>query len=179
MIEERGYDVYEPYPGAEHGDTPIVFAIGYRQCVVVKYFVSLDPDLFDINRTYHAGWTPLHCALQACFVKKMYQEMAHEIVMMILGHPDCDATLSDDVGDTPLHIACEAYSPDIVRALLLRPGVSMFAKNVNGTTPLDKAMNIGYRKVRRYMKRVFVLQLFLVTKKISPDCVYVLRSFLW
>jgi len=113
------------------GTTPFFHACSSGHLNLVKYLLSngADPELSKPN-----GWKPIHIAC--------YNENDHIVKYLIEEtNVDLNCTNNEIKGYAPIHILISTEIPRIeVIELILRKGIDVNKKNVNGSTPLHLAV---------------------------------------
>lgn len=95
-----------------------------------------------VNATLSKGYKGNTALLQCCDSGTKYADLYSDKVVFLLAH-GATVNVTNDDGDTPLHLAAKSNSPKIITALLAA-GATVNAKNNNGQTPFaiaDAAMN--------------------------------------
>lgn len=159
LLVERGADVNVPN---SLGYSPLheAYFLGYQE--IVEYLVVQGAD---VNSQNNMGEMPLHLHHNACEVG--HKEMVHwlverganvqgrtydgstplhiasfqgceELVNLLVETYKADVNLEDNRGRTPLHHACQARSPEIIRSLVAR-GADVNRRDHEGRTSLHHA----------------------------------------
>lgn len=85
--------------------------------------------------------TPLHLA------SSTNHPSASALLLLLLHDPRTDPTLTNEFGQTPLHIAISRGCEALVPILLQHPGVNPNQPDGNGNTPLPIACEKGYDEI--------------------------------
>lgn len=116
------------------GEKVIDFAIQLGRRHILLYLVSAGAD---INQHGARRVSPF---LNACMQKNA------DLVetMLTIAHPDL--SVCTPLGETALHIACEAFEPELVERMLEHDGDPL-APDVKGVTPMERALERGDRAI--------------------------------
>ncbi|MCM1002429.1 ankyrin repeat domain-containing protein, partial [Wolbachia pipientis] len=116
-------------------NTPLHNACNNGHVKVVEYLVEEGASLKVKNKD---GETPLHVAAQ--------HDSTLEVIEFILNRDLSGINDITNSGRTPLHLAIQGNKPSTVK-LLLNKGANINAKDKDGKTPLDLAMQEGYTNI--------------------------------
>ncbi|MBA3237948.1 MAG: ankyrin repeat domain-containing protein [Parachlamydiaceae bacterium] len=107
--------------------TPLIVAIQHGQEFTVKYLLDHKAS---VNTITAAGYTPLHSALHH----------GNEVISMaLMGQHGVDVNKATEEGVTPLMLACDLDSKNLVLEIL-RKGANPHAERKDGMTALDLAV---------------------------------------
>ncbi|KAH8980600.1 ankyrin repeat-containing domain protein [Lactarius hatsudake] len=127
---DRGTDINER---STFRATALDVASRYGKVEVVKLLIECGADVDSRDR---AGLTPLITALQ---------NGQFEVAQLLLDY-GADVNVDTEGHHTALHLALSAARPEFVR-LLLERGAKVDVPDVNGQTPRQLAIHLGYRKI--------------------------------
>ncbi|MDR0633022.1 MAG: ankyrin repeat domain-containing protein [Holosporales bacterium] len=115
-------------------ETPLLVAVKHRQLQVVNFLLD---NRADVNAQDYNLATPLHwCALM---------DMA-ELAEILLAREGVAKDVPDSNGNTPLNVAAQYGSLDVVRALM-KSGTRVDIQNTRGLPPLHNAVYHGQLNV--------------------------------
>ncbi|KAF4528734.1 hypothetical protein B566_EDAN016902, partial [Ephemera danica] len=121
-----------------NGKTPLHLASMYFNVEIIKELLQRDGTL--LNQQDKDGRTPLHCVFEDV---GSYVTTRYETVSCLLNFPECDINLTDNKGNTPLHLAAwRLYDDDddkILHLFIQRDGLLLNAENNMGQTALHLA----------------------------------------
>ena len=147
---EKGAEVNK---ADKDGATLLYIAARYGHLEVVKTLLEKGADL---NKKNNNGYTPLHIAAQynnSEVVEKLitkYEELNNHKTKGLLSFFKGGKTFKidqvDSFGDSPLHLAAQYNSLEVVKKLLEK-GADLNKKNNNGYTPLHIAAKKGQLEV--------------------------------
>ena len=109
-------------------------AIRYNQ---LSKFTELlnNNELFNINEKDDRGKTLLHYAVH----------QGPDYATLLL-KKNADVTITDQYGNTPLHLAIRShYAPKIITSLR-ESGANVYAENTAGETPISIVTQLGYQE---------------------------------
>ena len=124
----------------EAGNTPLHMACQNGSTDMVRYLVEEKKCGFNVAN--NKGELPLHLACKRKYGKEIV--MFKEIVQLVsVGR---DVNRQDEAGNTPLHMACQNGSTDIVQYLVEERKCDFNVVNNKGELPLHLACKRMYRK---------------------------------
>ncbi len=147
----------------KNGHTPLHWAATWRSQVTVGLLLKKGADLEARTKRQaqtHGGRTALHLAVEPRirFVSSGPKEdppesaVAHRATVRAIAAKMKSVDVTDDGGQTPLHLAAESGSDKIVRILLDRNAKPDIADG-KGRTPLDLAAKEGHAKIVDMLRR--------------------------
>jgi len=140
VLLEKGADVN--FSNAS-GRTPLILAAECGSQEVIKILLSFGAE---VNQAYFSGWTPLHFASH---------EGRANAVSILLAHPEVDVKFADKDGLTPLFLATQRGSVEVVKMLLekareqtiLDQVVNARATDGTGISPVFLAAQEGHMEI--------------------------------
>ena len=99
----------------------------------------------------HNGNTALH--IVCSYMSLELEPQALEVIKMMAARNDCDASITNDLFDTPLHSACMDGKLLIIKALVSNFGkkCGIYAINNAGHLPLYIAFNLGHHLIASFL----------------------------
>ena len=121
-------DYYHCPKSGMKGYTPLHYAVKREQIPIIQCFIS--SEMIDVKITAAHGRNLLHVGTS---------ENGDLELMELLLKLDLDVNQPDWIGNTPLHIACNAGNYDLVALLLSIKSIDVNVRNDDGYTPLHYA----------------------------------------
>ncbi len=99
----------------------------------------------------HGGNTALH--IVCSYMSVELEPHALEVIKMMATRDDCDASITNDLFDTPLHSACMDGKLSIIKALVSNFGkkCGLYGINNAGHLPLTIAFNLGHHLIASFL----------------------------
>lgn len=114
----------------------------YTKCV--EKVLSLYPNI-DINYRTNKDEGPIHIYTSA-LIEAIPKST--KIIELLLNHPKIDVNITDEDGNTPLHLLCERNTEiNKIKLLLNHPNININAQNKRGNTPLHINLCKGNIKI--------------------------------
>ena len=121
------------------GRTPLHSAAIKGRTKISELLISKSAD---VNATDVSGWTPLHYSAQCGHTKTAGMLISKLADVNVKGNI---------IGKTPLHLATEEGHTKTV-ALLISKGADVNATDDSNWTPLERAINKGYKKIEMLLR---------------------------
>lgn len=153
LINRRGIDL-KAKTECTHQNTALAWALANANNVsamaILKYAASHDY----LNCKSRNGNTALHLAVGKGYTDKSRDgkiltisslELIHKLISL-----GCNVNISNQKGNTPLHLACMRRSIPMIQALL-QAGANPNIRNAQGETP-QEMLDFGYEKASQHLK---------------------------
>lgn len=122
------------------GHTPMTSAAKKDNPLMIEYIAKNCPSL--VNKATEFGDTPLHFSAEA--------NLANNIATLL--ENGADASIQNDFGETPLHVALYFKSIEAAKILAKCEGSNLKAVDDAGNTPLDICLEKEYHDVISFFK---------------------------
>ena len=151
------------------GDTSLTWACGLGNISVSVYLLCEASDL-NVNIADNDGNAAMHLAVWCSKVSNTelhnacdFQGDLTEVLRLIylIGH---EINVQNNVGDTPLHLACRNGNGDIVEALMLA-GADETITDDRKNTPAQEADNEGHSKLLKLLDRDSLYEAIIARRK--------------
>ena len=130
-----------------NGDTFLIFLLktNYTKMSILKFLIMNYH--CSVSSRSHSGDNALH--MICSYIPLDLETKALEIIKMMAMRDDCDASITNDLFNTPLHLACINGKPLIVEALISNFGgkCGLYEVNKVGHLPLTIAFNLGHHSI--------------------------------
>ena len=137
----------DPDATAFNGDTFLIYLLKTNNMKMsILRFLIMDYHCSLLSRS-HNNNTALH--IISSYMSLDLEPQALEVIKMMATRNDCDASITNDLFDTPLHSACMDGKPLIAEALVSKFGKKCGLHEVNnvGHIPLTIAYNLGHHSI--------------------------------